>query len=59
MQKKLKTLLLRHDCVIKGILQIHFIFYKKLNFKISDSMNDFILTIFIEISIKSYIFHIL
>ena len=34
-------------------------FYKDLNFMISDSMNDFILITIFEFSIKSYIFHIL
>ena len=35
------------------------IFYKDLNFRVSDSMSDFILTMFIEFSVKSYIFDIL
>ena len=40
-------------------LQIKFIYHKNINFRISDSMNDFILTPIIEFSIKSYVFHIL
>ena len=36
-------------------VQIKLIFYKNLNFRISDSMNDFILIMLIEISIKSYV----
>ena len=35
--------------------QNEFIFYKHLNFRVSDSMNDFILTFTIEFSRKSYI----
>ena len=36
-------------------LQKEFIFYEPLIFRVSDSMNDFILTLTIEFSIKSYI----
>ena len=43
---------------MKGLLS-EFIFYKDLNFRVSDSMSDFILTMFIEFSVKSYIFDIL
>ena len=37
----------------------HFKFHRNFNFRISDSMNDFVLTMFIEFSIKNYVFHIL
>ena len=40
---------------IKKRLQIDLLSNKNLNFRISDSMNDFILTTFIEFSIKNYI----
>ena len=55
MQKMLKTLLYRYGHIIKKGLQNEFIFYKDLNFRVSDSTNDFILTFTIEFSIKSYI----
>ena len=35
--------------------KIEYKYFKNLNFRISDSMNDFILTMLIGISIKSYI----
>ena len=44
---------------IKKRLQIDVLSHKNFNFRISDSMNDFILIPIIEFSIKSYIFHIL
>ena len=40
---------------IKKRLQIDFLSHENFNFRISDSMNDFILTILIEISTKSYV----
>ena len=55
MQKMLKTLLYRYDHIyIKECLQNEFIFYKDLNFRASDSMNDFNLFVFFEFAIKSY-----
>ena len=55
MQKKLKTLLYRYDHIyIKESLQNEFISYKYLNFRASDSMNDFNLIDFFGFAIKSY-----
>ena len=51
--------LYRHGRVLKKSPQIELMFYNDLNFRISDSMSDFILIHCIEFSIKSYIFHIL
>ena len=45
--------------IIKNALHNELIFYKDLNFRDSDSMNDFILVAFFEFSIKSYIFSFL
>ena len=65
MQKNLKTLvygqwtlLFYLENKVQTELIINLIFYKDLNFRISDSMNDFILIILIEFNIKSSIFHI-
>ena len=55
MQKNLKTLLHRNGHIINKITTHEFIFQRYLNFWVSDSMNDFILTLTIEFSIKSYI----
>ena len=55
MQKMLKTLLYRYSNIIKEGLQNGFIFYKVLNFRVSDSTNDFNLIVFFEFAIKSYI----
>ena len=35
--------------------QIEFMFYKDLNFRVSDSMNDFDFIVFFGFAIKSYI----
>ena len=56
MQKMLKTLLYRYVHIyIKESLQNEFIYYKNLNFKASDSTNDFNLIVFFGFAIKSYI----
>ena len=56
MQKMLKTLLYRYGRIyIKESLQNEFIYYKNLNFKASDSTNDFNLIVFFGFAIKSYI----
>ena len=55
MQKMLKTLLYRYSHIIKDGLENGFIFYKVLNFRVSDSMNDFDLIVFFGFAIKSYI----
>ena len=55
MQKMLKTLLYRYGRIyIKESLQNEFIYYKNLNFKASDSTNDFNLIVFFGFAIKSY-----
>ena len=41
--------------LIRRCLKIELIFYKKSNFRNSDSMSDYFLTMFIEFSIKSYV----
>ena len=55
MQKMLKTLLYRYSHIMKDILENGFISYKVLNFRVSDSMNDFDLIVFFGFAIKSYI----
>ena len=55
MQKMFKTLLYRYGHIyIKENLQNEFISYKYLNFRASDSMNDFNLIGFFGFAIKSY-----
>ena len=54
MQKMLKTLVHRYSHILKQGLQNEFIFYKDLNFRASDSMNDFNLIGFFGFAIKSY-----
>ena len=55
MQKMLKTLLYRYGHInIKEYLQNVFIYYKYLNFRVLDSMNDFNLIAFFGFAIKSY-----
>ena len=55
MQKMLKTLLYRYGHInIKEYLQNVFIYYKYLNFRVLDSMNDFDLIAFFGFAIKSY-----
>ena len=54
--KMYKTLLYRHDRIIIDTYQIEFIFHKDLNFRISDSMSDFIFIPINEFSVKKYIF---
>ena len=51
----LNILLSSHDRIIMKGLQIGEIFYKNVNFRNSDSVSDFILTMFFGFSIKSYI----
>ena len=55
MQKMLKTLVLGYSHILKECLQTEFIFYKDLNFRVSDSTNDFNLIVFFGFAIKSYI----
>ena len=56
MQKMLKTLLYRYGHIyIKENLQNEFIFYKDLNFRASDSMNDFNIIAIFGFAIKNYI----
>ena len=50
----LKTLVHRYSHILKEGLQNEFIFYKDLNFRASDSMNDFNLIGFFGFAIKSY-----
>ena len=51
----LKTLLYRYSYIMKDGLENGFISYKVLNFRVSDSMNDFDLIVFFGFAIKSYI----
>ena len=54
-EKLPKTVVRRHSRItIKKGDSNSDLFYKLFNFRVLDSMNDFILTILIEISIKSY-----
>ena len=55
MQKMLKTLLYIYSNIMKDGLENGFISYKVLNFRVSDSMNDFDLIVFFGFAIKSYI----
>ena len=50
----LKTLLYRYSHIMKYGLENEFIFYKVLNFRVSDSMNDFDLIVFFGFAIISY-----
>ena len=54
MPKMLKTLVHGYSHILKEGLQNEFIFYKDLNFRVSDSMNDFNLIDFFGFAIKSY-----
>ena len=55
MLKMLKTLVHGYSHILKVVLKSELIFYKKLNFRVSDSMNDFNLIDFFGFAIKSYI----
>ena len=56
MQKMLKTFLYRYGHInIKEYLQNVFIYYKYLNFRVLDSMNDFDLIAFFGFAIQNYI----
>ena len=55
MQKMLKTLVLGYSHILKECLQNEFIFYKDLNFRASDSMNDFNIIVIFGFPIESYI----
>ena len=55
MQKSCILYTINSPTLLREWLQIEFIYYKDLNFMISDSMSDLILTIFIEFSVKSYV----
>ena len=55
MQKMLKTLVHRYSHILKEGLQNEFIFYKDLNFRASDSMNDFNIIVIFGFAIKNYI----
>ena len=50
-----KTLLYRYGHIIFEMSSNGFMSYQNMNFTVSDSMNDFILTFTIEFSRKSYI----
>ena len=55
MQKMLKTLVHGYSHILYECLQNEFIFYKDMNFKVSDSMNDLNLIVFFGFAIKSCI----
>ena len=55
MQKILKTLVHRYSHILKEGHQNEFIFYKDLNFRASDSMNDFNMIAIFGFAIKNCI----
>ena len=55
MQKMLKRIVHENSHILKVGLKSEVIFYKKLNFRVSDSKNDFNLIDFFGFAIKSYI----
>ena len=55
MQKMLKTLVHRYSHILKEGLQNEFVFYKYLNFRATDSMNDFDIIAIFGFAIKNCI----